>query len=407
MSEPETTSPAPALWGVLAELRSPAALVSAARRVREAGYVDWDAHSPFPVHGIEGAIGIRMTRLPLLVLLAGVGGLVAALVMQWWMNAVDYPLIISGKPLFSLPANIPVIFELTVLFAGVITFLGVLVLNVLPQHHHPLFSLPRFRRVTRDGFFLSIAATDPAFALDATTALLRDSGATAVEPCFEAPASERRLPRAVVYGLTVAVALSFVPLALIARARSSTSPVPALVLFDDMGVQPKARTQAASTFFANGRAYREPVLGVVSQEDTTADQHLWQGKLDGAFATTLPPSISPTGALMRRGQERFGIYCGPCHGLAGGGDGPVARRAEALKEGTWVPPTPLFADHVRAQPLGRIVYTMANGIRTMPAYGSQLPAEDRWAIAVYVRALQRSHATSISDVPAEIQPTLK
>ncbi|MBN2328028.1 MAG: DUF3341 domain-containing protein, partial [Candidatus Omnitrophica bacterium] len=104
--------------GILVEFDNTIDLLEAAEKVRDAGYEKWDVHSPIPIHGMDDAMGIRPTILPWLVLGAGLTGLAAAVLMQWWMNAVDYPIIISGKPLFSLPANIPVAFELTVLFSA-------------------------------------------------------------------------------------------------------------------------------------------------------------------------------------------------------------------------------------------------------------------------------------------------
>ena len=170
------------LWGLLAEFASPQDLVRAAARVRDAGYTKWDAHTPFPVHGLDGAMGIRTTRLPFFVLGAGMIGTATGLVMQYWMNAVDYRLIISGKPFNSLPADIPVTFELTVLLASLTAFIGMLVLNSLPRFNHPLFRNGAFRRATTDAFFLAIEATDPRFDREKTEQLLVLEHATRVFP---------------------------------------------------------------------------------------------------------------------------------------------------------------------------------------------------------------------------------
>ena len=168
------------IFGLLAEFKTPQDLVRAAARVRDAGYTKWDAHTPFPVHGLDGAMGVRPTRLPYLVLGAGLTGTAGGLLMQWWMNAVDYPLIISGKPFNSLPASIPVTFELTVLLAALTAFIGMLVANALPRFHNPLFASAAFRRVTTDAFFILIEAHDPRFDRDKTEALLTSEHATRV-----------------------------------------------------------------------------------------------------------------------------------------------------------------------------------------------------------------------------------
>jgi hypothetical protein len=169
------------LFGLLAEFADPNALVAACRQVRDAGFEHWDAHTPFPIHGMDEAMGIRGTQLPFLVLAGGFTGFALALLMQWWMNAVDYPFIISGKPLFGLPANIPVAFELTVLFSALSTFFGMWGLNGMPRLHHPLFTNARFRRATADRFFISIEARDPRFDPAATREFLASLGADAVE----------------------------------------------------------------------------------------------------------------------------------------------------------------------------------------------------------------------------------
>ena len=169
------------LVGLLAEFDSVEAVMSAAAAVREAGYQRWDVHSPFPIHGIDEVMGIRPTRLPWLVLGAGAFGLALGLGMQWFANAYDYPVFISGKPLFSLPANIPVAFETTVLCAALMAVFGMLGLNRLPTLYNPLFKSDRFRRVTNDRFFVLIDASDELFAEGPTRQLLDTAGAIAVE----------------------------------------------------------------------------------------------------------------------------------------------------------------------------------------------------------------------------------
>ncbi|MCP4799308.1 MAG: DUF3341 domain-containing protein, partial [bacterium] len=128
------------LYGLLAEFETPHKLVDAVEKVRDQGFSKWDVHTPFPIHGMDGAMGIRGSRLPFIVLIGGLTGLVVATLMQWWTNAVDYPFIISGKPLFGLPAAFPVMFELTILLSAFATFFGMWGLNKLPKWHNPLFN---------------------------------------------------------------------------------------------------------------------------------------------------------------------------------------------------------------------------------------------------------------------------
>jgi hypothetical protein len=168
-------------YGLMVEFDDPNVLVDACRQVRDAGFRRWDAHTPFPIHGMDEAMGIRGTRLPWIVLMGGLTGCGLALLMQWWMNAVDYPLVISGKPLFGLPASIPVTFELTVLLSALATFFGMWSLNGMPRLHHPLFSSHRFRRATSDRFFIVIEADDPQYDADRTREFLSSLGGGAIE----------------------------------------------------------------------------------------------------------------------------------------------------------------------------------------------------------------------------------
>ena len=191
-----TTGTAPAtrarVHGLLAEFHDPAALLHAAEKVRDAGYRYWDCHTPFPVHGLDQAMGIQRTLLPVLVFCAGAAGCTAGLSLQLFTNSFDftvwamvwvtgYPFLISGKPALSIPAFIPVIFELTVLFSALSTVGLMLLMNHLPRHHHPLFGSERFRRASDDRFFISIEARDPRFYRSKTEHFLKSLGATAVE----------------------------------------------------------------------------------------------------------------------------------------------------------------------------------------------------------------------------------
>jgi mono/diheme cytochrome c family protein len=209
----------------------------------------------------------------------------------------------------------------------------------------------------------------------------------------------------VALGIGVLVALSFVPLALIARARVSNSPRPRLHLVPDMDSQPKFKPQAANPMFADTRAARPQVAGTVARGQWPRDEALHVGRVDGEWVSAFPVPL--TEPLLRRGQERYGIYCAPCHGLSGYGDGPVSVRAERLQEGTWTPSSSFHTELVRGRPAGHLYNTIANGIRTMPAYGAQIPVDDRWAIVAYVRALQRSQHAPLADVPVELRGQLR
>ena len=168
-------------YGVLAEFRTPADLYVACERVRDEGFTRWDAHTPFPVHGLDKAMGLRRSPLTWIVLVMGLTGAALGFGLQWWVHASAYPLVISGKPYISSPAFIPITFELGVLFAALGAVVGMLGLNRLPMHHHPLFQSRLFDRVTDDAFFISIESWDPRFDASRTRTLLESLGARSVE----------------------------------------------------------------------------------------------------------------------------------------------------------------------------------------------------------------------------------
>lgn len=168
-------------YGLLAQFATPADLYRACERVRDAGFTRWDAHTPFPVHGLERAMGLRRSPLPWIVLVMGLTGAVAGFSLQWWVHGAAYPLVISGKPYLAWPAYIPITFEVAVLFAALGAVFGMLGLNRLPMHHHPLFQSKVFERVTDDAFFISIESWDPRFDASATGELLQSLGARSVE----------------------------------------------------------------------------------------------------------------------------------------------------------------------------------------------------------------------------------
>lgn len=181
--------PAGGSYGLLAEFANPGALLDAAKATHDAGYRAYDAHSPFPIHGMDAAMGLGPSKVSFHTLMGGITGLALATWLQWWTGSVDYPLNISGKPAFAVEPSVPVMFELTVLLAGLATAIGMLAMNGLPRVWNPLFYSKRFGRVTDDGFFLFVSADDRRYDASATAAMLRDLGATHVERIV-APADE-------------------------------------------------------------------------------------------------------------------------------------------------------------------------------------------------------------------------
>ena len=156
------------IHGLMAEFHSPEALLRAAERAHGEGFKRMDAYTPFPIEGLAEALGVHDRRMPLIVLLGGIAGCLGGFFLQYWLAAIDYPLNVGGRPLNSWPAFIPVTFEMTILFAALSAFLGVLALNGLPMPYHPVFNVEQFELASRNRFFLCIEADDPNFDRDGT-----------------------------------------------------------------------------------------------------------------------------------------------------------------------------------------------------------------------------------------------
>lgn len=262
--------------GVVAEYTSVDTLLSACRRVRDAGYEKTDAFTPFPVHGIDKALGIKPTVLPWIVLGAGLTGTATALVMQIWMNSIDYPYIISGKPFLSLPAFMPVAFELTVLFASFGAFFGMWALNGLPKFSNPVFTDPRFDRVTDDRFFLYIDSKDDQFDRGGVEKLLGDTDTDYVQTVVDDDSSDKvPKPFFMMWGLVVG--LSVIPLLVVLKMRVSHSSQPRFHVFYDMDFSPAKDAQQYSTLFRDGRAMRPDVPGTVARGEEQADLNYMTG----------------------------------------------------------------------------------------------------------------------------------
>ncbi len=440
------------LIGLLAEFEDQDALLDACEHARSSGYKKFDAYSPFPVHGIDQAMGIRRTMLPFFVLAIALGAVVLGVGMQWYANrAVFSPLfpgfdfIISGKPLWSLPANIPVAFEVIVLSSCFATFLGMWYLNRLPRLANPLFRIERFKRASDDRFFLMIEKSDPQFDADQTQEQMRGWGAAAVEAVrldltdHQIPLGLRRI------GLITGLLL-LLPPALIYRAQHATNPEPRLHFMPDMDWQYRFGAQNVGPmwyndrvpqfFFADKSVMRLPVEGTVPRGGLETDIELFRGikagskipdpstapplpttppadeqeaaalalaqaALEPEWVTTFPAALTVDQAMVERGRDRFNIYCVVCHGYAGEGDGLVNERAlelainspiqkGATTNATWTKAKSFHDPEVAKQPIGRIFDTITNGRSTMGPYGSQISTRDRWAIVLYVKSLQKA-----------------
>jgi mono/diheme cytochrome c family protein len=454
--------------GLLAQFPTPDALVEACDEARRLGYKKFDAHSPFPVHGIDDAIGIRRTKLPFIVLAVGLTGLMLGLGMQIYTNASEelfpffsgYKFLISQKPFVSLPAFIPVTFEVIVLSSAFAAFFGMWALNRLPQLYNPLFAIERFRKATDDRFFLSIQRDDPLFDEARTRGQMESWHAEHVD-VIQADVSPVQLPVFFRLAAVLIASLMLIPPAMIYKARGEKNTEPRLHFNPDMDRQFRYQAQTVSPvvgniggedvlLFGDMRSTRVPVSGTVAwnelQDDPAKYEGIEAGSADHAnaahhgstpaktvsFVTTqdgaghstagadgqsqaagtpdAPPEpnwvkefpVEINAERMAVGKKRYEIYCGACHGLAGDGDGLVTQRATELSlqgKSAWIAPRSMHDPKVLEQPVGRIFNTITHGRGGMGPYASQITAEDRWAIVMYIKALQRTRMATAADLP--------
>jgi mono/diheme cytochrome c family protein len=344
-----------------------------------------------------------------------------------------------------LPAFIPVAYELTILFSSFGAFFGMLALNGLPRLSNPVFSDPRFDRATDDRFFIMIDAKDPRYQEAGVRALLESTTSFSVSEVCEDD-SPKQIPKWMLIAVSIVGLIALIPPLFAMRMRVTNADKPRFHVFFEMDFQPKKLPQQTSSLFADGRVMRPHVPGTIARGELIEDIDYYTGidmeKLAAADRprsemlvnrvlqqgdaaepqdgqTTSPPVVSTTPAvapavpaapvapvdttpylgsipipvtpeLIRRGRERFEIYCAVCHGIDGSGNGLVAQRAREINATTWVPPSSLHQSIIQQQPDGKIFTTITNGIRKMPGYSGQINVRDRWAIVAYVRALQLS-----------------
>jgi mono/diheme cytochrome c family protein len=430
----------PKAYGWMAEFGNEHDLLHAAEKVRDAGYTKTDAFTPFPVHGIDHALGIKPTILPFIVLCAGLTGLCTALLMQWWMNGVDYRYIISGKPFGITPASIPVSFELTILFSAFTSVLGMLALNGLPKFSNPVFNNAKFDRATNDRFFLYVDSHDKYYHRESVRELLSSVSPSSLDEVIE-DSTPSELPRPIWLGSLLLVLAGLIPAAIVLNMRASFSDLPRWHVFFDMDFQPKKKPQQTTTIFKDGRSMRPQVPGTVSrgqlsQEDPFylgydplkvsalgLDKQIFVSATDNAPDSLIQPPAGDGGTALnlpwvdklpidasdeniKLGKTKYETYCSACHGYAGYGDGLVAKRASSLAQDTWTSPTSLHADRVQKQLVGQIFHTISKGQGKMASYASSITPEERWAVVLYVKALQRSRNAKIEDVPVEQRSSL-
>jgi mono/diheme cytochrome c family protein len=359
-------------------------LVAAAEAAREHGLRIADAYTPYAVHGLDRVLGLRPSRLSGACLLFGLLGVGAALWLQFWTSAVDWPLNVGGRPWNSLPAFVPVTFELMVLCAGLGVVATFLVVSRLYPGRPARLPCPG---VTDDRFVLVLEESDAAFDAGAVRRLLGRHGAVHTDEREEPEVQPGERPARRPSRRAVNVFLLLLLLAVVAlHGLTGTDPGrPNQEFLPQMAHSPRYNSLSANPNLPHGQTQQPPVPGTVARGRLPLHYQATPEDALRAGEELHSPLRTDDAGARQRGGNVFANYCQVCHGPGGKGDGPAAQRG--------VPPPPsLLADKARGLKDGQVFHILTYGQGNMASYAGQLAREDRWSVILHVRALQRQAA---------------
>jgi len=369
------------IFGVTALFDDPNKILKAAGKVTDAGYKKVDVNTPYPVHGMDGALKLRRSFLGFVTLTFGFSGTAFILFFMWWTFNIDYPIVIGGKPFFPLPAFIPITFEFTVLLAAVSTVFGMIAAFFnLPKNSHPLNDTGYMRSVSLNKFGIVIEASDPLFTEEKVINLFKGLGAVKIETIYYPEEEVFRIfePKFIAFLIVVGI-ISWYGTYFMLNQLMYIAP------FNWMDKQDKTIPQEKSEFFADKFSMRTPVEGTVAR-GFIPYPYIGQPEPKEPLAN---PYL-PTKETLQLGERKFLTFCSPCHGNYGEGQGRLHSQ---------FPPGPTFhSNRVIEMSDGQIYHIITNGRNVMPSYASQITRKERWAIINYIRVLQRAENASESDV---------
>ena len=373
------------LYSLTALFDSPDEIIHAAEKTSKAGYVKYDVHTPYPVHGMDHAMRLNTSKVGYFAFAFGLLGAFTAVSFISWVTVSDYPLVIGGKPFWSWPAFVPVSFEVTVLLASVLSTLAMIVFYFkFPNNAHPLHDTHYMKQVSSDKFGLSIQTEDPKFNEKLIKEFLKTIGGKEITSIYYDQEELNHGQK--LFDLKFIGVLLVVALTVSASAYFTLNKLMVMQPFNWMMVQNKLKAQQASEFFKDSVGMRPPVEGTVARGFMP---YAFKGKPEDA-GTFLVDPLLPTKDVLNRGKSNYLTFCSPCHGNFARGDSRL--------QGQFPNPPTLHSDKVRSWPDGRIYHVITEGQNAMPSYAPQISPEDRWAIINYIRVLQRAQYAKESDL---------
>ncbi|OGR46903.1 MAG: hypothetical protein A2X40_02865 [Elusimicrobia bacterium GWC2_65_9] len=372
-------------WAVIGLFERPEDLLRAAARLRGSPLGRVQAYTPYPVHHLDEALGLRRSPLGGMVFVMGVLGALTAFAFQYWMSAVDYPIVTGGKSPRSWQAFVPITFEVMVLFATLTAGLGMLfLLNRLPDIFHPMLASRAMEKITRDRFALALESSGgQGVDVDAAKKVILELGAQEVE-VLPLPAPAPAAPLNFLLGLGGALVAACV------LAGYSTYWViklyPELPPMSHMERQPRLNAQSPSGFFKDGRGMRPAPVGSVARGHRP---YLIKTPEEAARLVNPLPRTTET---MEKGRVLYAVYCRVCHGFLGDG-------RTTLTSAYGAKPADLRIKRLALAPDGTIYHAIMVGKNAMPSYAYELKEDERWAVIHYLRALQRAQDARESDIP--------
>lgn len=365
------------LYSVAATFNKADDIVHAANKIATAGYTKFDVNTPYPVHGMDDAMLLKPSKIGYFTITFALTGTFLILLLMWWITTTDYPQVIGGKPFLALPAFIPITFEATVLLAAVGSALSLfLYFFKFPNNSHPLHDTEYMKACSSDKFGLYVEAKDPKFDEAKIKAVLNECHA---EKVFDINYEEEYLNASFsIFDKKFIGGLVAIALLVSLSAYLHLNYLLYLPPFNWMVEQPKVSAQQKSTFFADGFGMRTPVEGTVARGNMP---YPYKGQPDEAGKYLSNP-LGNNEKNLALGKAKFLTFCSPCHGNYGKGD---SRLNGQFPNG----PT-LHSDKVTNWPDGNIYHVITEGQNVMPGYFRQATRDERWAIVLYVRTLQRA-----------------